>query len=343
MNAKLVLATGLLIALCVDIAVKSNSIKSTLLDASRAGTGAFDSAVDLNVSCSDHRHEVAKAAMRRAALYNYHAPEPRSPQERQEASEFCGPAPLYTKYFEQPPVGRKKYRSVNDEDKTIYTHFIEPFQDRLVQPPTYVELGAFNGLEESNSLFFDKCLGWDGLLVEANPHQAVFPGLVNNRRHAHRFHMAASCDDDGTKNMTMPFYATAWTNSAQGNTSNAYEGKRQSVDVPCGSLTHLLLDLFPGGHVTFFSLDVEGAEPNVLRQLDFGRLFIELMIVENFNVFCAREPADCQSRNEFRKIMKDAGYILYNKIVAKSDLFVHPKSQFLQAKILAGKTAVDRQ
>jgi len=194
------------------------------------------------------------------------------------ASEFCGQAPLYTGYFEQAPVGRHKYRSDNNEDKTFYTHFIEPFQDSLVQPPTYVELGAFNGLVESNSLFFDKCLGWDGLLVEANPHRAVFPELVKNRPHAHRFHMAASCDNDGTKNTTMPFYATAFTNSAQGGTNNAYEGKRQRVDVPCGSLTHLLLDLFPGGHITFFSLDVEGAEPSVLKQLDFGSLFIELKV-----------------------------------------------------------------
>jgi hypothetical protein len=44
---------------------------------------------------------------------------------------------------------------------------------------TYVELGAFQGRAESNSAFFDLCLGWKGLLIEGNP--AHYSKLVQNR------------------------------------------------------------------------------------------------------------------------------------------------------------------
>jgi len=287
------------------------------------------------VSSEQERHEIAKAAMRRSSKYKYEAPEPRTPQSLEKAQELCGEAP-YDAYFKQPSINKKHQRSANNEDLNIYQHFIKPFEDSLTHPPTYVELGAFNGLEESNSRFFDTCLGWEGLLVEANPHEKVFPQLVVNRPHAHRFHMAASCDNDGSKNTTMGFYASMWTNSAEEGTRNAYTGSRESVAVPCGSLTHLLLDLFPNGHVTFFSLDVEGAEPRVLEQLDLQKVHVEMLMVESFNNFCAAEPGDCQSRNEFRKIAKDSGYILFKGVINKSDLFIRPDSQFLQAERLKG-------
>ena len=34
----------------------------------------------------------------------------------------------------------------------------------------FVECGAFDGEKESNSLFFERDLAWNGLLIEADPH-----------------------------------------------------------------------------------------------------------------------------------------------------------------------------
>ena len=33
----------------------------------------------------------------------------------------------------------------------------------------FIEAGAYNGVELSNTLYFEKNLGWTGLLVEPNP------------------------------------------------------------------------------------------------------------------------------------------------------------------------------
>ena len=100
--------------------------------------------------------------------------------------------------------------------------------------------------------------------------------------------------------------------------------KNWTVDVPCGSLTNVLLDVFPHGHVSFFSLDVEGSEPFVVGNIDFSRVFIEIMMVEHFNDFC--HPRNCESRDRYRKIMDDNGYIRFTRAIYKSDLFIHPLS-----------------
>ena len=36
------------------------------------------------------------------------------------------------------------------------------------RPGRFVELGAYTGIEFSNTLVLEKCFGWSGLLIEAN-------------------------------------------------------------------------------------------------------------------------------------------------------------------------------
>ena len=36
---------------------------------------------------------------------------------------------------------------------------------------TFVEFGARNGVEHSNTLYFERALGWRGILIEADPTQ----------------------------------------------------------------------------------------------------------------------------------------------------------------------------
>ncbi len=142
---------------------------------------------------------------------------------------------------------------------------------------------------------------------------------------------APSCsEEEEAMNKTVPFVDSLFTNAglADGSVTTAYSDKKhlKPVNTSCGSLTGPLLEVFPDGHVTFFSLDVEGAEPQVLKNLDFEKVFIEVFIIENFNQFCER---DCETRRQFRTIMNDHGYKRFSSSVRKSDLFIHPSSKFL--------------
>ena len=231
----------------------------------------------------------------------------------------------FADWFKRPAeVGR----SANDEDKTIWNSFFRQLGTEF--RGTFVEMGAFDGLRETNSNFFETCLGWEGILVEANP--AQWPNLVRNRPYAHRFHFAPSCNDTVGDNVTLPFYDTAFTNAglATSDVKSAYTNnfvKRQGVpvQVPCASLTNVLLDMFPSGHINFFSLDVEGAEPLVIgNAIDFSKVFIEVLMVEQYNNLCPKPPNYCESREKVRSIMKENGYVLKDNLVIKSDVYIHP-------------------
>ena len=186
-----------------------------------------------------------------------------------------------------------KTRSRNDEDRDIYRLFFTTFQE-IGQNGVYIEMGAFDGITEANTRLFDMCLGWTGLLIEANP--SMYPKLLVNRPNAHRMSYAPSCSiEDEANNKTLPFHPYPWTNAGLLGKAKAYADKTV-VDVPCGSLTPVIKDIL-GGHVDFFSLDVEGAEALVVENIAFDEIVVELMIVENSNAFCMEH---CESRDRVR-------------------------------------------
>ena len=61
-----------------------------------------------------------------------------------------------------------------------------------LRPGTFVELGAYNGVDFSNTFALEKCAGWHGLLIEANP--TNFADLAKSDRSATHEH-AAVCDE----------------------------------------------------------------------------------------------------------------------------------------------------
>lgn len=254
-------------------------------------------------------------------LYRYRAPLSLSQSEQAAVRISCGSGPEFPKFFELPHTERSRL----NEDKIIYERFFKDVPTETLKTFKHVEIGGFDGKTESNSRFFERCLGWEGLLVEANPN--TFPKLVANRPQAHVASFAASCSiQEAANNATVQFLNVMATNAGQGDVKHTERLKKHGyVSVPCGSLTPLLIDLL-GGHIHFFSLDVENAEPQVLRNLDFERVFIDVMIVESQNRQCG---ATCESRDQARQILKDHGFLLFEDVVPRSDLFINPKSTFL--------------
>ena len=255
--------------------------------------------------------------------YKYKPPPP-YPNEF-NVSAYCGAAPDFPTFFSK----HHDERSVNNEDQKVYKLFFKEEEEIEKANPSIVELGAFDGLKESNSHFFETCLGWDALLIEGNPKK--WDRLKENRPHAHKFSYVPTCTEEEEKaNKVIKFDKAIFTNAglADGSVATSYTKDNRTVDAPCGSFTNVLLDIFPKGHVTFFSLDVEGSEPAVVNNIDFGKVFIEVMMIESYNEFCEKDSF-CKSREEYRKTMKDAGYIMFSGLVKKSDIFIHPKSKYL--------------
>src|SRR5215471_8305446 len=72
----------------------------------------------------------------------------------------------------------------------------------------FVEFGALDGLETSNTLFFERERGWDGLLIEANPRS--FCGLLSSGRRACKV-LAAIDSHYGIAEFTAVEGVTGWS------------------------------------------------------------------------------------------------------------------------------------
>ena len=142
---------------------------------------------------------------------------------------------------------------------------------------TFVELGAYDGETYSNTWLLERCFGWRGLLIEANP--SNFKKLcISGRKAALKVHSAV-CERDGQVAM----FAEGGPGAGSAKVSTPFEQRLRhnlantTVEVPCKPLRSLMADAGLQT-ATFLSLDVEGAEETVLRTVDpaaFAMIMIE--------------------------------------------------------------------
>jgi hypothetical protein len=68
----------------------------------------------------------------------------------------------------------------------------------------------------------------------------------------------------------------------------------------------------------------------VVENIDFKQVYIEILMAESRNEFCR---TDCPSRQRTRQIMNEAGYLRWEDVIPRSDLYIHPASPFAEMMI----------
>ncbi len=214
-----------------------------------------------------------------------------------------------------PEELRTHSRSKRGEDMHAYRrHFLgrrEGF---------FLEMGAVDGLWASNTHMFEKALGWRGLLVEGNPQS--FPRIADNRPNALAVHAAVCADTNRTVQYT-------WEGNGRLATQGVWEymhdtfrkkwhnnGKpRKLVKVRCQRLDDIL-DALGIIHVDLFSLDVEGAELEVMHTFPFDRVGLSAMFAE-------ADGWDEPKERALISLMQQQGFV-YDGRHNTSDWFYHP-------------------
>ena len=69
-------------------------------------------------------------------------------------------------------------RSSHNEDRFAIRYF--GGAGNWTSSRTFLEIGAFDGVTESNTIIMERCLGWRGVLVEPNP-RAFYPVWKSTR------------------------------------------------------------------------------------------------------------------------------------------------------------------
>lgn len=149
---------------------------------------------------------------------------------------------------------------------------------------SFVEIGAYDGITGSNTVFFEKFRGWHGVLVEPSPHWA---GLARTMRSSPCVEAAAGGVDGTARFLEITTGYTQMgglidsydaTLMGQVTADPRFDGREITVAVrPLADL----LDDHGMRSVDYVSLDVEGAETDVLRTFPFDRFDIGVWSIEN--------------------------------------------------------------
>jgi FkbM family methyltransferase len=147
----------------------------------------------------------------------------------------------------------------------------------------FVEVGAFDGYRYSNTYYLERFRNWRGVLIEPIPES--FALCARERRHSKVFNYAL-VGPGGPSSLTLRYVGAMSAERGKPRTpvelgrGTAFGWEmRYEVTVPTRSLT-AVLDEAAVERIDFLSIDVEGAELDVLRGLDFDRFAPAFLLVE---------------------------------------------------------------
>lgn len=190
----------------------------------------------------------------------------------------------------------------------------------------YVELGAHDGAYSSNSYYFELKKGWMGILIEPSPNLYA---SCRKRRSTKNFIKCAACVPFGyTDYFVRMEYADAMTTSPDLNLelNNLEKFKTARVkNLPlkediyefgakAETLTSILNEAGAPKTIDFLSLDVEGAELDVLKGIDYSSYTFKYIVIETRNV------------ETIAKYLKKFNYYILEQITDIDFIFSHGNS-----------------
>lgn len=182
-------------------------------------------------------------------------------------------------------VLRGRYFSLNQLDRKL-----EKYVD--YDGGYFVELGANDGVTQSNSLYFEKFRNWRGLLVEPAPQNYLKCRV--NRSARDSIYCAACVSFDYDKEFVRIAYSNLMSTPvgldsdikdphAHARLGDQFLNNGETVfefGAVARTLNALLLDAGAPREIDFLSLDVEGAELEVLKGVDHDAFRFKYVLVE---------------------------------------------------------------
>ena len=174
------------------------------------------------------------------------------------------------------------YQSQYGQDRFLNETF---FKNRT--NGVFLDIGAHDGKTLSNTFFFEKTLNWRGLCIE--PHPKVFNALKENRSCI----LVEGCawKEDTTKTFRMiegysemlsglvDSYHPDHITRINAEVSSMNQ-TLSDIEVKCYDINKLLLDNNLTS-IDFLSIDIEGGELEVLKCIDYTKVEIGIILVEN--------------------------------------------------------------
>lgn len=211
-------------------------------------------------------------------------------------------------------------------DKRVFSEYViahesdsksQLFQDLLVlwvlknkKFGFFVEFGATNGIDLSNTWILEKKYSWAGILAE--PAKQWHHELRSNR----------NCQIDTDCVYSSSGQELTFLECAELSTINACAKEdahlRQGISYPVKtvSLVDLLQRYNSPQEIDYLSIDTEGSEFTILESFDWSQYRFNVITVEhNFT----------ENRNKIMNLLKSHGYInLFSSLSNVDDWYIHP-------------------
>jgi hypothetical protein len=143
----------------------------------------------------------------------------------------------------------------------------------------FVDLGASVGVKDSNTYFFEKEMGWQGLCIEGCDIQ--FPYLLDNRK----CHCVNEVVD--IKRREVNFLCNGWTGGVIDETfrnkKSVEENKHKIKVASAKSLIQIFSEANVPREIDYLSCDIEGKENEVLMNFDFNKYQIKIITAETIS------------------------------------------------------------
>jgi FkbM family methyltransferase len=171
----------------------------------------------------------------------------------------------------------------------------------------FVDVGAYDGERYSNSLFYERTMGWSGLCIEPLP--SAFEKLKACRRAI--CENVCVADYEGEADFVEADDVGPFEKMLSGLPSHFDPRHLERLDHARGKLTRkvkveklsTLLQKHGISRIDYMSIDTEGAELPILRELDFERFPVSVLTVE-----------DNWGDERLVRLMNEKGYEVYTRL-----------------------------
>ena len=183
---------------------------------------------------------------------------------------------------------KKNYYGLDKLDKQIenYLDYNNGF---------YVELGANDGIQQSNTYYFEQYRGWKGILIE--PIGQRYLECFKNRSTNNKIFCNACVSFQYKEKFVELTYSNLMTTATdlENDLINPLEHAKKGLKYipnkennytfgsPAATLNSILIKSDAPRKIDFLSLDVEGAEIEVLRGIDHKKFRFKYMCIESRN------------------------------------------------------------
>jgi len=170
-----------------------------------------------------------------------------------------------------------------EQDKYLEENIFKGFKNG-----TFVDVGAHDGVSINNTLYFEKTNNWSGINIE--PIKEVYDKLVVNRPKSINM-MCAISNNEGKAEFICNKGYKEMISGLKNNYDKRHFERLMRENSKMGSTTELILvntkkletifDEHNIKHVHYLSIDVEGAEFEVIKSINFDKVFIDVIGFEN--------------------------------------------------------------